>query len=755
MRHSIALKFIAFLLCALSVVSIITCSFSILFMENWNLYNTSLEELKSQKSESIATDIAVHYAQLQATQSLSNCPQEIIDDVLPSHNIINSYIRGDYAVEIYEKNTLVFELNNGKDFPTEYTYTYPIVPNYPIVTYQYTYQEYIGDPSAQDAIIEFAVEPTVYPTYPQEETIPPSTEPIPVDVIPSDADSDPQTTEFAIAREMALDLVEGQDVLFSSEHSEQYWNNNGIPYSVTYVLDYYAGPEYLVKVSLSKNAILGTEYALMSVMYPYRESFIPILFGSLLVFSATLVYLFVAAGCAKDGQIIPAGFNRIPLDIYAVGATAGIVVLLLLLAELLDNFGSGYYGIWDNIPLCMLIVGSGLFVVALLAIGFLFALAAQIKVKGGYWWRHSICGWCFQQVLLFLRWVRRGLRYFYRGCRAVVRLLPITWQWLLAAFLMVLIPLLAFLLLIDSRGGFGKFYWSVTLLLTICVDIAIVCYGAWCFGTLSKGVRAIAQGNLNHQIDTRYLFGCFRNFAVHLNEVAGAAQLAAQQQMKSERMKTELITNVSHDIKTPLTSIINYVDLLQKPHSDEEGASYLEVLERQSLRLKKLVDDLMDMSKASSGNMSVEIGEIDTVEAVNQALGEFADKLEQANLTPVFRHPDSPVLIQADGKLIWRVLSNLLSNAVKYAMSGTRLYIDLTTLRGNAIIAIKNISQSELNINADELMERFVRGDSSRNTEGSGLGLNIAKSLVELQQGQMHLMVDGDLFKVTLIFPLV
>ena len=264
----------------------------------------------------------------------------------------------------------------------------------------------------------------------------------------------------------------------------------------------------------------------------------------------------------------------------------------------------------------------------------------------------------------------------------------------------------------------------------------------------------MTKGNLNHQIDTTFLFGCFKDFAIHLNSLAGAAQTAAQQQMKSERMRTELITNVSHDIKTPLTSIINYVDLLKKPHSEEDNALYLDVLDRQSLRLKKLIDDLMDMSKASSGSMSVELGQVDAVEAVNQALGEFADKLDQVHLAPVFRHPDSPVVMQADGRLVWRVLSNLLSNAVKYAMPDTRLYVDLMVVQDSAVLAIKNISRDQLNVNAEELMERFVRGDASRNTEGSGLGLNIAKSLVELQKGQMHLMVDGDLFKVTLMFPL-
>jgi len=231
------------------------------------------------------------------------------------------------------------------------------------------------------------------------------------------------------------------------------------------------------------------------------------------------------------------------------------------------------------------------------------------------------------------------------------------------------------------------------------------------------------------------------------------AVVAAQKQLKSERMKTELITNVSHDIKTPLTSIINYVDLLQKPHTEEEEKQYLQVLDRQSQRLKKLIEDLMEMSKASTGNMAVDITLVDAVESVNQALGEFSDKLDRAQLVPVFRHTEPSVAMMADGRLVWRVLSNLLSNAVKYAMPGTRLYIDLMQLEGKVVISLKNISREELNVDAEELMERFVRGDGSRNTEGSGLGLNIAKSLMELQKGQLQLLVDGDLFKVTLIFP--
>ena len=218
-------------------------------------------------------------------------------------------------------------------------------------------------------------------------------------------------------------------------------------------------------------------------------------------------------------------------------------------------------------------------------------------------------------------------------------------------------------------------------------------------------------------------------------------------------MKTELITNVSHDIKTPLTSIINYVDLLEKPHTEEEQKAYVEVLSRQSQRLKKLIDDLMEMSKASTGNIQVDIGEIDAVEAVTQALGEFADKLTAAGLTPVFHQSEENIMLLADGRLLWRAMSNVLSNAVKYALPGTRLYVDVSATQDKAIISFKNISGAQLNISAEELMERFVRGDCSRNTEGSGLGLNIAKSLMELQKGQLQLLVDGDLFKVTLVFP--
>ena len=711
MRHSIAVKFIAITLCALSIVSMTACGFGILFMEGCNLYNEPLESQKTSQLDNIALNIAWACAERHAAETLGNCPQEVLDDIL-----VSSQISGEYAVVIREKGETVYSLNDGEAIPDAFRKTYTVAPNYPVVSYQYA----VGEDGTQS-------------------TVPPAEE--------TEADA-----EYQNPSDNPLARTENQTPVYSTEHEEYYSRADGQWYQVIYTLNYYQGPEYEVTVYLSGKSVLSTEYALMSLLYPWRNLFIPALLLSLAAFAVTLVYLCAAAGRTKYGEIVPTGLNKLPLDLHflisgSIGCGIGALIVLLI-----EEYYYGYHSIWDNLPLCMLILGLGSFIIALLIVGFLYAFVAQAKAGNGYWWRRSICGWIFSQFVNFLRWVRRGLRYFYRGCRAVVRLMPVIWQWLLTAFLMVAMPVVFFLFTITCHGVI-ELFWGLLCILSVLADIAIVCYGGWCFGTLLKGAKAMSQGNLNHQIPTQYLLGTFKDFALQLNSLAGAAQIAAQQQMKSERMKTELITNVSHDIKTPLTSIINFVDLMKKPHTEQEGQQYLDVLDRQSQRLKKLIDDLMEMSKASSGNITVELSDVDAVEAINQALGEFADKLDRVGLVPVFRHPDFPVTMRADGKLVWRVMSNILNNAVKYAMPNTRLYVDLMVLQGNAVIAVKNISRDQLNVNADELMERFVRGDTSRNTEGSGLGLNIAKSLVEIQSGQMHLMVDGDLFKVTLIFP--
>ena len=270
---------------------------------------------------------------------------------------------------------------------------------------------------------------------------------------------------------------------------------------------------------------------------------------------------------------------------------------------------------------------------------------------------------------------------------------------------------------------------------------------------LDMAVSTISQGDTSYQIDTSRLSGKERDMAEHLNNISSGLDSAIQEQVKSERLKASLITNVSHDIKTPLTSIINYVDLLQKEDIDNEKVrEYLDVLDRQSSRLKKLIQDLLEASKASTGSINVELEELDAAVMLSQVAGEYEEKFKKNNLDLIIKNDVTPVMIQADGRHLWRVFDNLMNNINKYAQPGTRVYIDIIPKDSGAIITFKNVSATPLNISSDELKERFVRGDSSRNTEGSGLGLSIAESLMKLMNGTLELTVDGDLFKVTLEF---
>lgn len=247
--------------------------------------------------------------------------------------------------------------------------------------------------------------------------------------------------------------------------------------------------------------------------------------------------------------------------------------------------------------------------------------------------------------------------------------------------------------------------------------------------------------------------GVLKELSIYVQDIAGGLSNAVNQSLKSERLKTELITNVSHDIKTPLTSIINYVDLLKKEKMpNEKCTEYLMILDNKSQRLKKLTEDLVEASKASSGNIKLKMEKINVSELVKQVSGEFEDRFHERKLEEIMTLPEEPIFIWADGRYMYRVLENIYSNCAKYAMENTRIYMDVILQKQSVVIQMKNVSQEKLNISADELMQRFVRGDDSRNTEGSGLGLSIASSLTELQKGKFHIYLDGDLFKITIGF---
>ena len=518
------------------------------------------------------------------------------------------------------------------------------------------------------------------------------------------------------------------------------------------------------------NALEARLFSMMDGVWRHQGQIAALLGVSLVAFALLAVYLCCAAGHKPGSQEIrPGGLNCLPLDLYLA-----VLMGFGLLYAYIGIMGVRYLMSQGN-TIAFVYYGYGGYLCCLLFVGFCFACAAQFKTPGCYWWRHSVTGLCWRGLvwcwhffwkcaagcyhilwavtLPVLQWVLGLMKKAWALLKRVWKklagflartygLLPLSWQWILAGVLLVGICPLA--LATDSL---------LLLWIGLLGGAALVIYGAVNFGTLLDMAKRMRAGNLDIKIDENHMLGAFRDFAVELNGLSDVVQLAAQKQMRSERMRTELITNVSHDIKTPLTSIINYVDLLQKPHSQEDGEKYLEVLSRQSARMKRLIDDLIELSKASTGNIPVELTKIDAVEAVNQALGEFTDKLKAAGLTPLFRQPEEPLYIHADGRLLWRAMSNLLSNAVKYAQPGTRLYIDMVAVDKKVCISLKNISRDPLNISAEELMERFVRGEASRNQEGSGLGLNIAQSMMELQHGALELLVDGDLFKATLIFP--
>ena len=310
--------------------------------------------------------------------------------------------------------------------------------------------------------------------------------------------------------------------------------------------------------------------------------------------------------------------------------------------------------------------------------------------------------------------------------------------------------------LYDLNGNlYGRRYYFHLLISTVaCISVILLAYQ---FSFVYKAGKELVNGNKNYKISDekkKLMIGEIKEHASNLNELSDGISLAVEKEMKSERLKAELITNVSHDIKTPLTSIINYTNLLSKEHTAEEEKQYIDVLNRQSNKLKKLIEDLIEASKASTGNISTNIVPINIRELMEQSIAEYDEKLHKANLEVVLNIKDEPISVYADGRLLWRVLSNLFSNVSKYALAGTRVYIDVSRCNTNEVlISIKNISKDQLNINPDELTERFVRGDLSRHTEGSGLGLNIVKSLVEVQKGRFELNIDGDLFKANIYLP--
>ena len=448
-----------------------------------------------------------------------------------------------------------------------------------------------------------------------------------------------------------------------------------------------------------------------------------------------LVFLARAAGRRVGREETVAGWQeKIPFDLYAAVVLGGSAMLVAAAASGTEDTFQGFEPIMIAVVLACCAAAYALF------LAFWMTLCARVKL--GRWWENTVCCWLLRLCRRVLRWCWRVLCRAWGALAGFVRGIPLVWR---TAVGCCVIGVLLFALESNHADGL--------LLALLAVLSVAACLLSMQLRRLQKGGEALAAGDLTSQVDTSHMYFDLKRHGENLNAISRGMSIAVEQKLKSERLKTELITNVSHDIKTPLTSIVNYVDLLQREHTPEQEREYLAVLDRQAHKLKKLTVDLVEMSKASTGNIPCHIARRSVRELIDQTVGEYAEKLSAARLEPVVTLPDEELYCLCDGALMWRVLDNLLSNACKYACAGTRLYVAARREGETVAFSFKNISRDALNVDPDELLERFVRGDSSRTTEGSGLGLNIAKSLVELQKGTFSIAIDGDLFKVGFILP--
>ncbi len=506
-----------------------------------------------------------------------------------------------------------------------------------------------------------------------------------------------------------FELTDGDKPLYATQETFTYALNTGNTAMVTIAAD----------LLRSENA---PSYSYLLCQWLLEHTGLTIFLTALFALLALFCFCFslAAAGHWQGHEGIHLTWlDKIPADVW----------LIVLLCAFFIGWEAFYYE-WGRVFFCAALVPFVLL--------FLCAFAAQCKA--GTVLRSALIA----QIARFL-W--RIVRSLFLGLWRIARNLPLLWK---TALVMAGVSFLEMLFVLAGYGSVDGIF-----VIMKAVELLAALYIALNLRALQKGGEKLADGDFSSPIDTRYLIGDFKRYGQELNDIQSGLEQAVQEQMKAEHLKTELITNVSHDIKTPLTSIVNYVDLLKKEDiPSPEAREYIAVLDRQSHRLKKLTENLVEASKASSGVLNVDLQPTDVNVLFSQIEGEYQERLAACQLTLVTQPPAPGTVIRADSRLLSRVMDNLVSNICKYALPSTRVYVVSTLSREAVTISFKNVSRDELNISPDELMERFVRGDASRHTEGSGLGLSIARSLVQLQGGRFDLAIDADLFRADITFPL-
>ena len=511
--------------------------------------------------------------------------------------------------------------------------------------------------------------------------------------------------------------------------------------------------EYLIGYAVlpvNRDDIFLKDWKFVAYLYDMRYALIAFLCLAAVLFVPLFTYLLVSAGKHPREEKARGTFiELIPFDLFTA-IYVGLAILavgsfILIVEDLYEYFYRISYIFATALAvLCYLLI-------LLYLMSFITRLRIGGILKTTIIWH--VLAFLFRAMRKVLLFIGRGFRKCSRSIGDFFGSLTLMWQ---AVIAVAALSVLDFVIYLASMGGEAPFLFVFYLILRIILLILLARYIYTMLRKLKKGGEAIAEGNLSYQIETEHMIGDFKAIGEDLNHISVAMEKAVDARTKSERMRAELITNVSHDIKTPLTSIINYVDLLGKEEPESETMrEYVDVLNRQAHKLKKLIGDLVEASKASTGNLAVHLSECDVCVMLEQTVGEYEEKLKKAGLSAIVNASKTPIRIMADGRHLWRVFDNLMSNICKYSLPGTRVFLETRCEGDMGIITFKNISRIPLDIPAEELTERFVRADTSRNTEGSGLGLSIAQSLVKLQNGTLDIVCDGDLFKVVLTFPTI
>lgn len=469
--------------------------------------------------------------------------------------------------------------------------------------------------------------------------------------------------------------------------------------------------------------------------------------GTVLAFLC-FIFLLCSAG-HKNGRegITPSAIHEIHLDVYTVVVAVGAFTGLYL--------AFGWIGM--NTSMINLIVLMVLFAAEVIWCT-LYFMELAIRLKMGKWWQNTI-------LYRVFRFFGRFCKRVFRGIVKLIRGIPMVWRTALLCLAVCVVEFFGLMLFYNNTDVL-LFFWAIEkfILCGAITFVALMCK------ELQEGSEALADGDLNYKLDTSHMGLSFKEHGENLNRIGEGISAVVEQRMKSEHLKTELITNMSHDIKTPLTSIINYADLIGKEveenaatengltaetdsEKEQRLSEYAEVLLRQSKKLKKLLDDLLEASKATTGNLEVHPEVCDVSVLLSQAAGEYEQRFSDKKLETIVKQPEETVKVMADGRHLWRVFDNLLNNIYKYAQAGSRVYLNVEHDGQDVRIIFRNMSAFPLEMSPEELEERFTRGDKSRHMEGNGLGLSIAKSLTELQNGDMQIVTDGDLFKVVITLP--